>query len=63
MDRGNVVYLGERNAEAQAREFAVLFRVLGKDAQFKVFGSEMEKEDREGLASAMEAAARALRDD
>jgi hypothetical protein len=64
VDSGKVVYLNERRSADTAREFAVLFRLAGDaQAQFKVFGSELSLDDKAGLATAMEAAARTLRED
>lgn len=61
MDSGKVVYLGSQKG-AGAKEYAVLVRLVGEgDVQFKVFGADMEDEERQKLAKALERAAQSLR--
>jgi hypothetical protein len=63
MGNEKVVSINKGKDESSAKEYAVLFRLIGNDVQFKLFGEAQRMIDKKELADAFKAAARKLESD
>jgi hypothetical protein len=56
-----VVSIANRSIGQDAREYAVFLRVAGDSVEFKLLGEKMSASDKQEVAEACEAMAKALR--